>query len=69
MCVAVSGLLIEKMDNTGRVNIRGNVIAVELGIVDAEVGEYVLVHAGCAIAKMTRAESDELDTLLDEVNL
>jgi hydrogenase expression/formation protein HypC len=59
MCVAVSGLLIQKQGNTGKVDIRGNVIAVELGIVDAQVGEYVLVHAGCAIAKVTRAESDE----------
>jgi len=67
MCVAVSGKLIHKEGNTGRVDVRGNVIAVELGIVDAAVGEYVLVHAGCAIAKVSRAESDELDGLLREI--
>lgn len=67
MCVAVSGLLIDKQGTVGRVNIRGNVIAVELGIVDAQVGEYVLVHAGCAIAKVSRTESDELDSLLREI--
>lgn len=67
MCVAVSGVLVEKQGSVGKVDIRGNVIAVELGIVDAEVGEHVLVHAGCAIAKVTREESEELDTLLREI--
>ena len=67
MCVAVSGLLIEKQGGAGRVNIRGNILAVELGIVDAQVGDYVLVHAGIAIAKVSRAESDELESLLREV--
>ena len=67
MCVAVSGVLIDKQGSMGKVDIRGNVIAVELSIVDAEVGEHVLVHAGCAIAKVTREESDELDALLREI--
>lgn len=67
MCVAVSGLLIEKQGSAGKVDVRGNVISVELGIVDAEVGEYVLVHAGCAIAKMSPEESGELDSLLSEI--
>lgn len=67
MCVAVSGVLVEKLGSMGKVDIRGNVIAVALGIVDAEVGEHVLVHAGCAIAKVTREESEELDTLLREI--
>ena len=67
MCVAVSGVLIGKEGSVGRVNVRGNVISVELGIVDVEVGECVLVHAGCAIAKVSRAESDELDALLAEI--
>jgi hydrogenase expression/formation protein HypC len=69
MCVAVSGKLIEKDGVRGKVNVRGNVIAVELGIVDAEVGDYVLVHAGCAITRMSRAQSDELDALLEETGL
>jgi len=67
MCVAVSGKLIEKNGNNGRVSIRGNIIAVELGIVDAEVGDYVLVHAGCAITKVSQSDSDELDELLREI--
>ena len=67
MCIAVSGRLIEKWENSGKVEIRGNVIDVALGIVDADVGDYVLVHAGCAIAKVTSAENDELDALLREI--
>ncbi len=67
MCIAVSGRLIEKREDSGKVEIRGNVIDVALGIVDADVGDYVLVHAGCAIAKVTSAENDELDALLREI--
>lgn len=67
MCVAVSGKLIEKDGYNGKVSIHGNVIAVELGIVDAEVGDYVLVHAGCAITKVSQSDSDELDELLREI--
>jgi hydrogenase expression/formation protein HypC len=67
MCVAVSGLLIEKQGSTGKVDVRGNVISVELGIVDAKVGDYVLVHAGCAIATITAQENGELDGLLREI--
>ena len=67
MCVAVSGLLIEKQGSMGKVDVRGNVISVELGIVDAKVGDYVLVHAGCAIATITAHENGELDGLLREI--
>ena len=67
MCIAVPGKLIEMDGSRGKADIKGNVIPVELGIVQAKIGDYVLVHAGCAIAKVTREESEELDTLLREI--
>lgn len=69
MCVAVSGQLIEKDGYRGKVNVRGNTVSVELGIVDAEIGDYVLVHAGCAIARVSHDESDELNALLQETQV
>lgn len=65
MCIAVSGELIEKTDSRGKVNIKGNIIPVELGIVQAIVGDYLLVHAGCAISVLSKDENDELKELLD----
>lgn len=67
MCIAVTGKLIAKDGTTGRVSVRGNVITTELGLVDAEIGDYVLVHAGCAIAKISQAENDELEALAWEM--
>ena len=67
MCIAVTGQVIEKDGNRGKVNVRGNTIAVELGIVNADIGDYVLVHAGCAIAIVSQAENDELDGFYREM--
>jgi hydrogenase expression/formation protein HypC len=69
MCVAVNGKLIEKQGDRGKVNVRGNVITVELGVVDAEVGDCVLVHAGCAIARVSMENSEDLDALFEEIGL
>lgn len=65
MCVAVSGKLIEKEGNRGKVDIRGNIITVELGIVQAKIGDYLLIHAGCAISVLSKNENDELEELID----
>lgn len=67
MCVAVTGKIIEKNDPRSKVDVRGNVITVDLGMVNANVGDYVLVHAGCAIATVSQQESDELDTIYREM--
>lgn len=68
MCVAVTGKLIRREGDAGKVDVRGNIISVELGIVDAVVGDYVLVHAGCAIAKVSKDENDMLNSLLKEIS-
>ncbi len=65
MCIAVSGKLIEMDGRRGKADVRGNVLSVELGLVDAQLGDYVLIHAGCAISVVSKEESDELDELLE----
>lgn len=66
MCIAIPGKLLEKADNRGIVQIRGYRMPVELGIV-AEVrpGDYVLVHAGCAISRLSNAEAEEINELFN----
>ena len=45
----------------------GNIIDIELGLVDAQVGERVLVHAGCAIQKLTDEQARENDAVLRDI--
>ena len=67
MCIAVPGQILATSENRGRVDIRGNTLWVELGIVDAQPGDWVLVHAGCAISCISKEEAQELKELLELV--
>lgn len=67
MCIAVPGKLIERKDGRGKVDVRGNLVTVELGIVNAHIGDWVLVHAGCAISVVKQSEAEELNELFDLV--
>lgn len=67
MCVAIPGKVIEITDTIGKVDFQGNVVKVNLGIVDAEIGDYVLVHAGCAIEVMKQDAAQELLDLFEEL--
>ena len=65
MCIAVPGKLIEIDGRRGKADVRGTVLTVELGLVDAKLGDYILVHAGCAISVVSKEDSDELSELLE----
>jgi hydrogenase expression/formation protein HypC len=58
------GKVIETDGNYGKVDIGGNLLKVALGVVDAKVGDYVLVHAGCAISVLSMDEKEEIEELL-----
>ena len=63
MCIAIPGKLIEKNGRQGRADVGGNILSVELGLVDAEIGDFILIHAGCAISVLPKDEKEELDEL------
>jgi hydrogenase expression/formation protein HypC len=67
MCVAVPGKVIEKNGNMGMVDFGGNTIRINLGLVDAKVGDYVLVHAGCALEVLAEDKANELLRLFEEL--
>lgn len=61
MCVAFPGKVIEIRDEFGKVDfgngtIRDNVL---LSLVDAKIGDYVLVHAGYAIQVIDEEEANK----------
>lgn len=67
MCIAVPGRVVEIEDNIAKVDFKGNTVRVNTGIVDPKVGQYVLVHAGCAIEVMEKDKAQELIDLFDEL--
>ena len=67
MCLAVPGKVIEIDGITAKVDFSGNILNVELALVTAEIGDYVLVHAGVAIAVLAEDEALETINLFAEV--
>lgn len=60
MCIAIPGK-VESIDgNMAKVDFNGNLVNVNTGIIEPEVGQYVLVHAGCAIEVMEKDKAQEL---------
>lgn len=67
MCVALPGKVIMTDGLCGKVDFQGNVVDVNMGVVNAEVGDYVLVHAGCAIEVMQQNRAEEILDLFAEL--
>lgn len=67
MCVAIPGKVIEINGKMGKVDFNGNVIEVNVSLVDVEVGSYVLVHAGYAVEKVKREQAEEISNLFADL--
>ncbi|HOV28247.1 MAG TPA: HypC/HybG/HupF family hydrogenase formation chaperone [Pseudobacteroides sp.] len=68
MCLALPGKIIEIKDKTGIVEMMGVVREVSLELIkDYSLGDYVLVHAGCAISKVDEEEAVKTIELFKEL--
>ena len=67
MCIAAPGRVVSIEGSFAEVDFKGNLFRVNIGIVEPNVGDYVLVHAGCAIEVMSRDNAQELLALFDEI--
>lgn len=63
MCVALPGKVIEKKERDVVVDFNGNQVTARAGLVDVNVGDFVLVHAGCVIQKVTQQDMEDLQNL------
>ncbi len=63
MCVALPGKVIEIKGRDAVVDFNGNQVTARAGLVDVKVGDYVLVHAGCVIQKVTQQDMEDLKAL------
>ena len=67
MCIAIPGKVLELSGSSARVDFNGNLVDVNTGLIEPEVGQYVLVHAGCAIEVMEHDKAQELIELFTEL--
>ncbi len=67
MCVGLSAKVVKISDGTAVVDANGAKREVSAALLEElEPGDYVMVHAGIAIAKITSEDDQEMDTLLEE---
>ena len=64
MCVGLSAKVVRISDGTAVVDAGGAKREVSS---DLEPGDYVMVHAGVAIAKITEEDDEETDQLMEEL--
>jgi hydrogenase expression/formation protein HypC len=67
MCIAVPGRVLSEENGKARVDFNGNVMEVDMRLVDAGTGDYVLVHAGCAIEVINKEFAQDLSALFAEI--
>ena len=67
MCIAIPGRVVELNEDRAKVDFNGNLVDVNTGLIEPEVGQYVLVHAGCAIEVMEHDKAQELIALFTEL--
>ncbi|RCX12225.1 hydrogenase maturation protein HypC [Anaerobacterium chartisolvens] len=62
MCLAVPGRVVKIEDKTAIVDVMGASAEVSVELIrNVDIGDYVLVHAGCAIQRID--EDEALDTI------
>jgi len=68
MCVGLSAKVVRVQDGMAMVDASGakREISVQL-LNDVEPGDYVMVHAGIAIAKITDEDEHETDAVMEEL--
>jgi hydrogenase expression/formation protein HypC len=70
MCLAVPSKVVEvdEANKTGRIDHLGAKIKANFALLDSvKVGDWVIVHAGFAIAKLDEADAKETLDLLREI--
>lgn len=68
MCVGLSAKVVKITDGTAVVDAFGAKRQVSVELLDQlEPGDYVMVHAGIAIAKITDEDDSETDALMEEL--
>jgi hydrogenase expression/formation protein HypC len=65
MCLAIPAQIISITDERANIDILGVMSVVNVQLIESpQIGDYVLVHAGCAIQKIDTRYFEELEKIL-----
>lgn len=68
MCVGLSAKVVKVEGGTALIDAYGAQRAVSAGVLDdLEPGDFVMVHAGVAIARITKNDAEEADEIMEEL--
>ena len=67
MCLAVPAKVVEIEESTAKVDYGGITRKISTALVDVEIGDYVIVHAGFAIEKIDEQEAKKTIELWNEI--
>ena len=67
MCIAVVGTVLNIHGDQATVIFQGNILDIEIGLVNAVPGDRVLIHAGCAIQKVSPEEANSINSVYLEI--
>ena len=68
MCLAVPGLLVSCSSHSGVADLHGNKVPISTLLVpEAEVGDWVLVHAGFAIQRLEPSDAQKTFAVLKDL--
>jgi len=67
MCVAMPGKVVAIDGTRATVDFSGNRVDANCGLVSTQIGDYVLVHAGCILQVLSEEEGSSLSDLFDEI--
>ena len=68
MCVGLSAKVVNVKDGTAIIDAGGAKRSVSAELLDElEPGDYVMVHAGVAIAKITASDDEESDEIMENL--
>jgi len=58
---------VDSTGQTAKVALSGNELEVNISLVNAKVGDYVLVHAGCAIETVNKELAGEINHIYEQI--
>ena len=68
MCVGLSARVVSVKDSTALIDAGGATREISAGVLnELEPGDYVMVHAGVAIAKITETDEQEAEDVMGEL--
>ena len=68
MCGGLSAKVVSVNEGTAVIDASGAKREVSADLIDdLEIGDYVMVHAGVAIAKITSDDSEETDEIMESI--